>query len=65
MNQLLNHFFKASDNMKFPFFNHINLKLVESDWNLYSIEEEFNKHFKGTDNISWRISEANINYSVN
>ncbi len=53
--------------MKFPFFSRPSLKVVQSDWNLYSIQEEFDKYFKSADDkldCDWRISEVNKNFTV-
>ena len=53
--------------MKFPFFSRPSLKIVETDWNLYSIQDEFEKFFKKSDeklNYEWRISEVNKDYAV-
>jgi hypothetical protein len=53
--------------MKFPFFNRPSLKIVQSDWSLYSIQEEFDKYFKKTDgklDSEWRISEINKDFTV-
>ncbi len=53
--------------MKFPFFSRPSLKIVESDWNLYSYQDEFEKYFKNSDgklDNDWRISEVNKDYAV-
>lgn len=50
--------------MKFPFFSQYTIKINQNDWNLYSVEDDFNKYFPDKENCEWRISNVNADYKV-
>jgi myotubularin-related protein 9 len=50
--------------MKLPFFASGKFQIVESDWKLYSVEEEFAKLFPNQVETDWRISDLNKDYSI-
>lgn len=50
--------------MKFPFFSQFTTKINHQDWNLYSVEEDFNRYFADKDSTEWRISDVNTEFKV-
>ena len=64
--QLIFHLIKkkASENMKFPFFSSLITNIKKDDWNLYSVEDDFNSFFPNKESCDWRISDVNIDYKV-
>lgn len=50
--------------MKLPFFCQLKSKINADDWNLYSVEEDFQNFFPNPENCEWRISDVNSDYQV-